>query len=47
MEKFADLDAFTYLECDDGYLDHSDEDINGEKAVNRRGALYVCQSTKV
>ena len=46
-KHFTDLPAFTYLECDDGYSAHSDTDIDGGKAVNRRGALYICQSTKV
>ena len=46
-EHFTDLPGFTYLECDDGYLARSDEDIDGEKAINRRGALYICQTSKV
>ena len=46
-EHFTDLPGFTYLECDDGYLACSDTDIDGEKAVSRRGALYICQTTKV
>lgn len=46
-KNFKDLPGFTYLECEDGYLAHSDVDIDGEKAVNRRGALYICQTTKV
>lgn len=48
-QKIADIfsDSFTYLECDEGYLALSDQDITGEKAVNRRGALYICQCIEV
>ena len=46
-ENFEDLPGFSYLEVEDGYLARSDTDFNGEKAVNRRGALYICQTNKV
>ena len=46
-ENFEDLPGFSYLEVEDGYLARSDMDFNGEKAVNRRGALYICQTNKV
>lgn len=46
-ENFKNLPGFTYLECEDGHLAHSDADVDGEKAINRRGALYICQATKV
>ena len=41
------ITRFFYLEVIDGYLAHSDTDVNGDncmyiyKAVNRRGALYM------
>ena len=46
-KTFRDLPGFTYLECEDGYLAYCDVDVDGEKAVNRRGALYICQTAKV
>ena len=42
IEKFSPkIDNFTYLECVEGLLTPANEDYNGIKAVDRRGALYV------
>ena len=48
-EKFTDLSesGFTYLDREDVCLSRCDADINGEMAIKRRGALYICQCTKV
>ena len=46
-EKFTDLPGFVFLECEDGCLTRCDVDFDGEKAINRRGALYICRCTKV
>ena len=50
IEKAFDVAQFTALECDGtghGLLKSSQQEIDGEFLVQRRGSLYLCESFKV
>ena len=44
------VDKFVLLECDNrrhSLIKASDQTINGDKAVDRKGGLYLCEKFKV
>lgn len=49
FKYIADIRSFKVLDCGKGgHLSISDDQLlNGERTVNRRGALYLCQEQQV